>query len=286
MNNDKISVMGVGFIGKKYCQIYSEKTYKEERCEINPKYNNVLYTRSTVSNYNILNKNTIKLDIETNLCHLMDVLPNVSGDFNFLSSWFCYGFNQESVLSKKSKEDSYCNPTGFYSITKRAAEQLIQSYHSTVKADLVSGPSSYRILRLCNVIGNDPGANKQKNALEYIISKILKNETVNIYEGSNFRNYLHIEDVCRAINLCIESGEKNSIYNIGSPESVKLIDIIDYVINKTNSKSEVKIIKPPQFHNIVQVSDFWMDVEKITKLGFYPKYTVWQSLDEILKNLK
>jgi nucleoside-diphosphate-sugar epimerase len=286
MNSKKISVMGVGFVGGRYCNVYPDKAYPEERSQITPKYKDVLYTRSTVSNYNVLNANTRKLDIETNLSHLMDVIPNVHGEFNFVSSWFCYGFSSNLSQDTLLKEASECNPNGFYSITKRAAEQLIQSYQATAEAGLVTGPSSYRILRLCNIIGNDPKANKQKNALEYIILKILNNEEIQIYKGTNFRNYLHVDDACAAINLCIEKGEKNSIYNIGSNYSTKLIDIVEYVIQKTNSNSSIKIIEAPAFHKIVQVENFWMDTEKIKSLGFSPRYTIYSAIDKILDGLK
>ena len=58
--------------------------------------------------------------------------------------------------SLDTKESDYCDPTGFYSITKRAAEQLIISYCNTFNL-------KYRILRLTNIIGeNDKKVSSQK----------------------------------------------------------------------------------------------------------------------------
>ena len=61
--------------------------------------------------------------------------------FFYATIHFVYGQTQMPAT-----EESICNPTGFYSITKRAAEQLIISYCETYGI-------KYRILRLCNVYG-------------------------------------------------------------------------------------------------------------------------------------
>jgi len=177
-----------------------------------------------------------------------------------------------------AREMHPCNPKGFYSITKKAAEDLTESFCRTFHRN-------YRILRLCNVIGGDAGAGKKKNALEFLISNIVKNEPIDVYKGDNYRNFLHVEDVCAAMKLVTEQGKLNSIYNIGAEDSTKLMDIVDYVIKKTGSKSKITYIDVPEFHQIVQSSNFFMDCEKLRYLGFKPKYTTEQAIDKILENL-
>jgi nucleoside-diphosphate-sugar epimerase len=172
-----------------------------------------------------------------------------------------------------NKETDYCNPKGFYSITKYTQEQLTASYCQT-------NDIKYKILRLCNVIGGDNGANAQKNALEFLINKLKNNENINIYDGDNYRNYLHVEDVCHAIYLVLTKGE-NSIYNIGNSESVKLIDVIYFCKKYLSSKSKISIIQTPEFHKQVQTKDFHMETQKLQNLGFTPKF----SLEETLKSL-
>jgi nucleoside-diphosphate-sugar epimerase len=223
------------------------------------------------------------VDIDTNLTHLMDVLPNVRGTFVYLSSWFCYGDRHGACVSPymDAHEDDPCRPTGFYSITKLAAEQLIKSYCETVG----QGPSSYRILRLCNVIGNDPRAGKQKNALEYLLRRLVNDEPVQIYEGDNYRNYLHVDDVVRAIHLCLIKGELNSIYNIGAPESVRLIDLIEHARDRLGSISSITRVPVPPFHKIVQVPDFWMNTDKVKALGFTPETDAFGAVDKVLVDI-
>lgn len=278
MSAGRLSCMGIGFILGRYCELYPE-TFPEARDALKPRYEDVLYGRSTVSNYNVLKPETLKLDVETNLCHLLDVLPNVRGSFAFLSSWFVYGD------TSACRETDCCRPTGLYSISKLAAEQMLQSYCATASAGLVQGPSSYRILRLCNVIGNDPRAGKQKNALEYMLSRVARGEDVDVYEGENYRNYLHIDDVCRGINLCLAKGDANTIYNIGASQSVRMIDLIEHAKARVGSKSRINIVPVPAFHKIVQVQNFWMDTTKASILGFTPELDAFEAVDKVLANL-
>lgn len=266
---------GTGFIGSKYCELFSgiKINKNDDLCNTNK----ILYFISTVTNYNILTNHL--LDIETNLVKLLKVLNankhKKDLEFNFISSWFVYG-----KTSLPANEDANCNPKGFYSITKRCAEQLIISYCETFGI-------KYRILRLCNVIGeSDKGVSNKKNALQNMIYKLSKNESIQLYdEGSHIRDYMYVDDVCSAINICINKGELNTIYNIGSGEPHTIKEMIDYCINKLNSRSKIKSMKPPMFHKIVQTKHILLDVEKLNKLNFKRKYTLWESLDKIMENL-
>jgi nucleoside-diphosphate-sugar epimerase len=197
--------------------------------------------------------------------------------FNFISSWFVYGKTNDLP----AKEDSYCMPKGFYSITKRTAEQLIISYCETFGIN-------YRILRLCNVYGTaDLKASKKRNALQFLIREIVNNRDINLYDaGENIRDFMHVEDICRAINLVIDEAPLNDIINIGSGIPHKFIDIMTYVKEKTNSTSNFNFVDPPEFHKIVQIQDMYLDVTKLKNLKFKPKYTIWNGIDILIDNTK
>ena len=117
-----ISLYGAsGFIGSNFKKIYGD--YIEiQRDERKPKTNQILYFISTVDNYNI--HDNITLDVNTNLkilCEVLDYCRSEDIVFNFISSWFVYG----KTPYLPATEDSICNPTGFYSITKKCAEDLL-----------------------------------------------------------------------------------------------------------------------------------------------------------------
>lgn len=266
---------GTGFVGSNYAKRFQDDVVVVPREQNNMDgTDDALYLISTTHNYHVYDD--LHKDINTNLNKLVDVLPNVNGTFNFVSSWFVYGGGYGKY--GPAKEGDVCNPKGFYSITKKAAEDLVESYCKTFK-------KKYRILRLCNVIGGDVGAGKKKNALEYLINSIVKNEPINLYNGDNYRNFLHVEDVCDAIKLITEKGKLGEIYNIGGEESTRINDIVDYVMKKTGSTSKITYIDAPEFHQIVQSPNFFMDCEKLRYLGFQQKYTTYQSVDKILKNI-
>ena len=59
---------------------------------------------------------------------------------------------------------------------------------------------------------------------------------------------------------------------------------MSYVREKVNSKTEFIHVKPTDFHNIVQVKNMYLDVSKLTNLGFKPKYSIEQGLDKIIEH--
>lgn len=277
----KISVYGsTGFIGSRFCKMYKNSIIEIPRNENKTKTNNILYFISTVDNYNI--HNDLYVDINTNLIKLMNVLESIKDiknvTFNFVSSWFVYGQNNEIPF----KEDySKCNPTGFYSITKYAAEMLLKSFCETFNI-------KYRIFRLSNVLGEgDNKISKKKNALQFLIKEIVQNKDVHLYYGGEvLRDYIYIDDVCRGIKLCIDKAPLNEIINIGSGKPYRFLDLIKQAIEISKSESKIININATKFHNIVQVRHSYLDTTKIKKIGFKLKYDINKTIKTLVKFYK
>jgi nucleoside-diphosphate-sugar epimerase len=278
---DKINVFGAtGFIGKRFCEMYSDSVIKNERDDHQPKSNNILYLISTIDNYNI--HNNLHIDIDTNLKVLMNVLDQVKSNpdtiFNFVSSWFVYGQNTKTPFKE---DDLACNPTGFYSITKRCAEQLIISFCNTFNI-------KYRIFRLANVLGEGDGKiSKKKNALQFLIKEIVEDKDVELYYGGNvLRDYIYVDDVCKAMNHCITQAPVNEIINIGSGKPYLFLNIIKKAIDFAESKSKIIEIKPTHFHNIVQVKNSYLDTTKLKNYGYNCEYGIDQIVDKLVNHYK
>ena len=273
MKSEKISVFGAsGFIGSNFVQKFKDECIVVPREERIPPTDNVLYFISTTHNYHI--HDDMHKDVRTNLSVLLEVLENCKErdvTFNFISSWFVYG-----DTNLPAREDSICNPAGFYSITKRCAEQLIVSFCKTFD-------KSYRILRLSNVYGSsDPGAGKKKNALQFLIENMKDDLDVDLYHGGEFiRDYLHVNDVCDAIKLVMNESSANDVINVGSGTPYRFIDLINLARKILNSGSKINKINPPEFHKIVQVKDMFLDVEKLKALGFQPKVSIDEGIKEL-----
>ena len=125
----KIQVFGgKGFVGSAFVKTNPNMIVNERtNYKVSLDANEIVYFISTVTNYNV--KTDPYVDIDTNLSTMIRVLEQCKHrglTFNFISSWFVYGDTE-----MPAKETSYCNPTGFYSITKRCAEQLLISYCET-----------------------------------------------------------------------------------------------------------------------------------------------------------
>lgn len=263
---------GTGFVGSKFVSMTNKKIHLISRESREPVSDNVLYMISTTDNYNVFEN--VHLDIDVNLTILVDVLKNLKPNqsvFNFVSSWFVYGDTE-----LPAKESSFCNPKGFYSITKRCAEQLIVSYCETFNIN-------YRILRLCNVYGpNDKGVSKKKNALQYLINQLKTHQDVNLYlDGKFYRDYLHVADIACALDLCLDKAPLNQIVNIGSGDKIEFKNIINLAQEYTSSKSIIGTMEVPEFHKTVQVPNFYMNVDKLKTLGFSPKISLNEGIKEL-----
>jgi nucleoside-diphosphate-sugar epimerase len=269
---------GSGFVGGKYEELTPNILWSNERNDYKVKSNNthpldIVYFISTIDNYNVHTDPFI--DIDTNLTTLIKVLESCKDKnvcFNFISSWFVYG-----DVELPAKENSHCDPKGFYSITKRTAEQLLISYCETFGIQ-------WRILRLGNVLGkDDKKVSKKKNALQYLINEIKENRDINLYDGGDlYRDYIHVDDVVQAINLVIVKGPVGEIYNIGNGEKVYLRDSLEYVRTRLNSTSKFNSIGIVDFHKKVQTKNMVLDISKIQQLGYVPKYNTEQMLDSLL----
>ena len=258
---------GTGFVGSEFYKSYHGYTYPITRI---PRYSrraevdtDILYMISTTHNYHVFDDPT--LDVETNLKVLTETLRswknlNSSATFNFVSSWFVYGDVPMPVI-----EESPCDPRGFYSITKRAAEQLLISFAQTHNLN-------YRIMRLGNVLGrNDKGVSAKKNALQYLINKMKDGEKIDVYDGGLFRrNYIAVSDCVRAIKTVVDKGAYNTIYNVGTSRSYVFKDMLDTAAEKLGIPEDpYNFIPQKDFHKAVQVKDFTMDTSRLHRLGFH-----------------
>jgi nucleoside-diphosphate-sugar epimerase len=259
---------GSGFIGGRFCELIPN-TIKNDRNDYEVKTNDVVYFISTIDNYNI--HTDPYLDIETNLTTLIKTLESCKGKdvtFNFISSWFVYGGDNVSPL----KETSRCDAKGFYSATKRAAEQLLITYCETFNI-------TYRILRVGNVLGEqDKKVSSKKNVVQYMISLLKKDEPIKLYNGGNLiRDYIYIDDLVEAINLIVTKGELNSIYNVSTGIPSVLGDVIKFAAKKLKSNSTIEIVDPDS-----SWGGNYLDISKLKSLGFVPKYTINDILDRLI----
>jgi nucleoside-diphosphate-sugar epimerase len=261
-----ISVYGAtGFIGGRFCELHGG--IKVPRDQRNPETNNILYCISTTTNHNIYED--LHVDINTNLNVLMEVLNHCRSEdivFNFISSGFVYG----SEVINASEED-YCNPKGFYSITKRTAEQMLITFCETFGV-------KYRIFRLANVYGMDKNRSDKKNVLGYIVDRLKKNEEIDLHSMGKFkRDFIYVDDVCNAIHHLMQNSEVNQIYNVSNGIPIEFDYAVQFCRHFLNSHSQINYIDN-------YVSDYYLNIDKLKNLGFKSKFSLECGLKILCEN--
>lgn len=284
-DEEKWSVYGgYGFVLGEFCRQYSDEVIRISKIDTAPQSPKILYGISTIHNYNVFDSPT--LDVETNLVHFMEVLDACHTrygnkfEFNLISSWFVYG--KQPTDSTYLHEDSYCNPTGFYSITARCREQLLISYCETFGI-------KYRILRLANVLGaKDRKVSAKKNALQFLIDKLIMGEPIELYDdGQFFRDYIDVRDCAKAIHAVISSQLPYPIWNISNGTSHKFRDLIEHASEYSKSKSTIfDTLHKPEFHKVVQAKNIFLSNDRLRETGYVPEFTIQKTIEDIIDEYK
>jgi len=148
---------------------------------------------------------------------------------------------------KKSKEEDKYQPSSPYSASKASADHLINAYVRTYNLPIV-------ISNCCNNFG--PNQLPEK-FIPKIIFNIIMKKTIPIYgKGKNQREWIHVEDHCRALIKLFEKGKIGESYNIGTGFIVNNLKLVKKIIkiyksNFDKKKQKIKIEKKTKNKNRV-----------------------------------
>ena len=121
-----------------------------------------------------------------------------------------------SVPQGSSRETDELKPRNPYSATKAAADRLAYSYWATYDVPVI-------ITRASNNYGPNQFPEK---VIPLFITNAVDGIPVPLYgDGLNVRDWLHVVDHCRALDLLIERGASGEVYNIGGGNEVRNIDL-------------------------------------------------------------
>ena len=168
-------------------------------------------------------------------------------------------------------EETAINTSSPYSSSKAAADLLVLSYYRTYELPV-------SISRCSNNYG--PYQFPEK-LIPLIIANALANKDLPVYgSGLNVRDWLYVEDHCKAIDLIIHKGKVGEVYNIGGHNEMKNIDIVKLICKQLNKpESLIKYVKDRKGHDM----RYAIDPTKIyNELGWCPE-TMFK--DGILKTI-
>ena len=120
-------------------------------------------------------------------------------------------------------EEDKLKPNNPYSASKASADMLVRSYHKT-----------YNFPALITRSSNNYGPYQfPEKLIPLMINNILQGKELPVYgDGLNVRDWLHVTDHCRAIDMVLKNGRPGEVYNIGGKNERTNIDIVKILIKE------------------------------------------------------
>ena len=186
---------------------------------------------------------------------LLEALKN--SDIKFfihISTDEVYGSREEGYF----KEDDPLCPSSPYAASKAGADRLAYAYWVTYGLPVI-------ILRPSNNFG--PYQYPEK-FIPLFATNALEGKNLPLYgKGTNVRDWLYVEDSCRAVDLVMRRGKVGEAYNVGANNEVQNITIAERIVDLlAKSKSLIKFVPDRLGHDM----RYALDCRKIHALGWKP----------------
>ena len=159
-----------------------------------------------------------------------------------------------------------------YSSSKAAADLLVLAYHRT-----------YGLPTTISRCSNNYGPyHFPEKLIPLMIINALNDKDLPVYgEGLNVRDWLYVEDHCRAIDLIIHNGTEGEVYNIGGHNEMKNIDIVKLICKELGKpESLIKYVTDRKGHDL----RYAIDPTKIhDELGWLPETSFNEGIKKTIK---
>jgi nucleoside-diphosphate-sugar epimerase len=165
-----------------------------------------------------------------------------------------------------------------YADSKAMDEFLALGFHQERGLDCV-------IARFFNTVG--PRQQGQYGmVIPRFVGRALAGEPLEVHgDGTQTRSFCHVRDTIRAVHGLMEAGDVSGrIYNIGSAERVRILDLASRVLELTGSSSELRFIPHEEVYEL-GVEDVLHREPSIEKIGAAIGWAPTRTLDEILADV-
>ena len=158
-------------------------------------------------------------------------------------------------------EETPLQPNSPYSASKAASDLLVRAYSETYGLPV-------NITRCSNNYG--PYQYPEK-LIPLTITKVLKGEKVSIYgDGKNIRDWLHVYDHCKAIDLIMHKGIVGDVYNIGGHNELTNLEVVQKIIYALGKSQQLITFVPDRLGHDKRYA---IDPSKLESLGWKPTYS-------------
>lgn len=159
-----------------------------------------------------------------------------------------------------------------YSSSKAAADLLVTAYHRT-----------YGLPVSISRCSNNYGAyHFPEKLIPLTIINALQDKPIPVYgEGLNVRDWLYVDDHCKAIDMIIRRGKDGEVYNVGGHNEKRNIDIVKLICKELGKpESLIKYVADRKGHDM----RYAIDPSKIKReLGWYPETRFDEGIKKTVK---
>jgi dTDP-glucose 4,6-dehydratase len=149
--------------------------------------------------------------------------PSVEPRFHHISTDEVYG--SLSAREPPFTEKSPYAPNSPYAASKAAADHLVRAYHHTYGLPVTTS----------NCSNNYGPYQFPEKLIPLVLVNLLDGKPLPVYgDGLNVRDWLYVEDHCRAIDRVIEAGRVGETYNVGGGNEWKNIDVVRLLCRLVN----------------------------------------------------
>lgn len=169
-------------------------------------------------------------------------------------------------------EETPLRPNSPYAASKAAADLMVRSYYETYRIPAI-------IVRPSNNYG--PYQFPEK-FIPLMITNLLIEKPIPVYgEGKNIRDWLFVEDNCKAIDLIIHNGRVGEVYNVGGNSEMRNIDVAKAVLKMMQrDEGMINFVKDRPGHDY----RYALDSSKIEKeLGWRPETDIEEGLKKTIQ---
>ena len=173
-----------------------------------------------------------------------------------------------SIAEGSFSEESPLRPNSPYAASKAGADLLVRAYVRTYGLDAV-------IVRSSNNYG--PYQYPEK-VIPLFVTNLLEGRKVPLYgEGRNVRDWLYVEDNCRAIDLVLRSGRAGEAYNAGAGQEKTNLELTRAILEMMGAGEEsIRFVPDRPGHDL----RYSIDSSRLRELGWAPRYDFATGLRE------
>ena len=163
-------------------------------------------------------------------------------------------------------------PNSPYAASKASSDLVARSYHRTHGLDV-------RITRCSNNFG--PYQFPEK-VIPLFITNLIEGKKVPLYgDGRNVRDWLHVNDHCRGIELVVQTGRSGEVYNIGGGTELSNKELTFLLLEQFGHGEEMVEFVPDRLGHDLRYSVDWTKINR--ELGYSPQESLQTSLGGIVE---